>query len=55
MNQNQAHTEEAKKKKVLTFLRLRSEGWPARIVERRAGTNLRRAAQMAAKLNIRFP
>lgn len=49
---NQAHTPEEKRKKVLTFLRLRREGWPHAVVVRRAGTDMKRAKIMAANLGI---
>lgn len=54
MRQRQAHTTEEKRKKVLTFLRLRREGWPHAVVCRRAGTDMKRAKIMAANLGIEW-
>lgn len=49
---NQAHTPEEKRKKVLTFLRLRRDGYPHAVVCKRAGTDMKRAKIMAANLGI---
>lgn len=49
-----AHTPEEKRKKVLQFLRLSAEGWPVAVVEKRSGTSLRRAREMAEKLGLKF-